>query len=262
MRPMSTPAASAAKAKGKRRAAGSIAADGMLPRPATKKPRAAIKAPATADFREVGEPSGAAAGKAPVECSLDGGQRSNLWRGLWQQQRSRKPFVPFAPEREGRNDKAIKKDRQLAGQPVQQTPRQDPDPGEEMDEYCEDEAEDDSDAFEDGGDDDGTAKRQEAQLKRRSPKRKGASADAEAVGMQSVAMRGLPTGALARGAGGFEVRALEAVAVAGNTVRADDALPCRLLVTNAGTGVTERGQVLRICLPVCMPLYVIRHCVV
>jgi 3-methyladenine DNA glycosylase/8-oxoguanine DNA glycosylase len=64
------------------------------------------------------------------------------------------------------------------------------------------------------------------------------------LGVQSVAARGLPEGALARGRGGFEVRALERVAKldASGGGRPSDPLPCRLLVVSAGIGVDETGQ--------------------
>ena len=60
---------------------------------------------------------------------------------------------------------------------------------------------------------------------------------------QSVAVRGLPEGALARGNGGFEIRALEQVSKLKNGIGSPtDALPCRILVVSSGTGVSSTGQ--------------------
>ena len=52
-----------------------------------------------------------------------------------------------------------------------------------------------------------------------------------------MAVRGLPSGSLARGRGGFEVRALEKVEKLRPGESPTDPLPCKLLVVSAGIGV-------------------------
>ena len=78
-----------------------------------------------------------------------------------------------------------------------------------------------------------------------SPSRRGGKSvgDIANISTQSVAVRGLPEGALARGRGGFEIRALERVSMLQNGSGSPaDALPCRILVVSSGTGVSSTGQ--------------------
>ena len=78
-----------------------------------------------------------------------------------------------------------------------------------------------------------------------SPSRRGRKSvgDIANLSTQSVAVRGLPEGALARGHGGFEIRALERVSMLQNGSGSPaDALPCRILVVSSGTGVSSTGQ--------------------
>jgi len=88
-------------------------------------------------------------------------------------------------------------------------------------------------------------RRASARSKGSPPSRRGKSIGAVArLGARSVAARGLPEGSLARGHGGFEIRALERVSRLDDTGggRPSDPLPCRLLVVSAGTGVDGVGR--------------------
>jgi hypothetical protein len=88
-------------------------------------------------------------------------------------------------------------------------------------------------------------RRASARSKGSPPSRRGKSIGAVArLGARSVAARGLPEGSLARGLGGFEIRALERVSRLDDTGvgRPSDPLPCRLLVVSAGTGVDGVGR--------------------
>ena len=88
-------------------------------------------------------------------------------------------------------------------------------------------------------------RRASARSKGSPPSRRGKFIGAVArLGARSVAARGLPEGSLARGLGGFEIRALERVSRLDDTGvgRPSDPLPCRLLVVSAGTGVDGVGR--------------------